>query len=286
MNGINMLWLNALLRLAEAEVLASEGQSQAALQAMREGTQLNTESERLMLRDVVAAQGDVYRLNERELREKQLEQASSLREAQLDAAEQRVLTQRLVVAMVAIAALIAAAVAFWQLSRARRFRLRAEIDSLTGIRSRSAIEHRAVAAFERAQREHSAVSVLMADVDQLKAVNDSRGHAQGDILLRDIAVLIASSLRQQDVLGRWGGDEFVVLLIDTDASAAADIAERVRVTVADGLREKWAGLGACSIGGATRAPDGETFAQTLARADAALYRAKAAGKNRVVFTAE
>lgn len=286
MNGINMLWLNALLRLAEAEVLASEGQSQAALQAMREGTQLNTESERLMLRDVVAAQGDVYRLNERELREKQLEQASSLREAQLDAAEQRVLSQRLVVAMVAVAALIAAAVAFWQLSRARRFRLRAEVDSLTGIRSRLAIEHRAVAAFERAQREHSAVSVLMADVDQLKAVNDSCGHAQGDILLRDIAVLIASSLRQQDVLGRWGGDEFVVLLIDTDASAAADIAERVRVTVADGLREKWAGLGACSIGGATRAPDGETFAQTLARADAALYRAKAAGKNRVVFTAE
>ncbi len=281
--GLNLLWLKALLRLAEAEVLASEGQPAASLQAMREGTQLNTESERLMLRDVVAAQADLYRLNERELREKQLEQESKLREAQLDVAEQRVLTQWLVVALVTMAALVAAAAAFWQLNRAQRFRRRAEVDSLTGICSRSAIEHRAVAAFDRATRDRTPVSLLIADVDRLKAVNDSRGHADGDILLRDMAELIAASLRQQDALGRWGGDEFVVLLEDTDANAAAEIAERVRQSVANGLAEKWASLGACSIGGATRLTDTETFVATLARADAALYRAKAAGKNRVVF---
>ena len=277
------VWLKALVRTAEAEVLASEGHSDASLQAMREAAQLNTESDRLTLRDVVAAQGDLYRLNERELREKQMEQESRLREAQLDAAEQRVLTQRLVVALVTFAALVAAGAAFWQLSRARRFRRRAEVDGLTGICSRSAIESHALAAFDRCQRDKKPLSLLIADVDGLKAVNDSRGHAEGDVLLREMSALIASSLRHQDVLGRWGGDEFVALLIDTDARGAAEIAERVRLTVLNGLVEKWAGLGACSIGAATRLADGETFPATLARADAALYRAKQAGKNRVVF---
>lgn len=277
------VWLKALLRSAEAEVLASEGQSQASLQAMREAAQLNTESDRQTLRDVVAAQGDLYRLNERELREKQMEQESRLREAQLDAAEQRVLTQRLLVALVAVAALVAAGAALWQRSRARRFRRRADVDGLTGTCSRSAIESHAIAAFERSNRTRKAVSILIADVDGLKFVNDSRGHAEGDILLREMAALIAASLRQQDVLGRWGGDEFVLLLLDADARVAAEIAERVRSNVADGLAEKWSGLGACSIGGATRLADAESFAMTLARADAALYRAKQAGKNRVAF---
>ena len=277
------LWLKALLRTAEAEVLASEGKSVASLQLMREAAQLNTESDRLTLRDVVAAQGDLYRLNERESREKQMAQESRLREAQLDAAEQRVLTQRLVVALVAVAGLVAMAAAFWQLSRAQRFRRRAEVDGLTGICSRSAIKSKALAAFGRAQRDKKPISLLIADVDGLKTVNDSRGHAEGDLLLREMSALIAASLRQQDMLGRWGGDEFVALLLDTDAKVAAEIAERIRVAVANGLAEKWAGIGACSIGGATRLADGETFEMTLARADAAMYRAKQAGKNRVVF---
>ena len=277
------VWLKALLRLAEAEVLASEGQAQASLQAMREAAKLQTESERLTVRDIVAAQGDLYRLNERELREKQMEQDSRLREAQLDAAEQRVLTQRLVVALVTFVALVAAVAAFWQLSRARRFRRRAEVDSLTGICSRSAIESLALAAFDRCKRDHKPVSLLIADVDGLKAVNDSRGHAEGDILLREMSALIASSLRQQDALARWGGDEFVALLLDADANVAAEVAERVRLTVANGLAEKWGGIGACSVGGATRLVNGETFEETLARADGALYTAKQAGKNRVVF---
>lgn len=284
LTGNQELWMKALARLAEAEVLASEGQSGAALQAMREGAQLNVDSERLTLRDVVAAQGDLYRLNERELREQQLEQDSRLRAAQLDASEQRVLTQRLLVALVAMAALFAAAAAFWQLRRAQRFRRRADTDSLTGVCSRSAIENRAMAAFARSKSDHKAVSLLMADVDGLKAVNDSRGHAEGDTLLREMAALIASSLRQRDLLGRWGGDEFVALLLDTDAKVAAEIAERVRLAVASGLAEKWPGIGTCSIGCATRRDSGETFAMTLARADAALYRAKQAGKNQAVVT--
>ena len=277
------VWLKALVRTAEAEVLASEGQPQASLQAMREAAQLNTDSERLTVRDIVAAQGDLYRLNERELREKQMAQDSRLREAQLDAAEQRVLTQRLVVALVVIAALVAVVAAFWQLNRARRFRRRADVDSLTGICSRSATESLAVAAFDRCQRDKKPVSLLIADVDGLKAVNDSRGHAEGDVLLREMSALIASILRQQDVFGRWGGDEFVALLLDTDAKVAAEVAERVRLAVVSGLVEKWVGTGTCSIGGATRLVEGETFEMTLARADAALYRAKQAGKNRVVF---
>ena len=121
----------------------------------------------------------------------------------------------------------------------------------------------------------------MADVDGLKAVNDSRGHAEGDALLREMSALIARSLRQHDALGRWGGDEFVALLFDADAKVATEIAERVRSAVASGLADKWPGMGTCSIGCATRRDGAESFEMTLARADAALYRAKQAGKNRV-----
>ena len=283
---IHDLWHKSLIRLTEAEILASEGKSQASLQAMRDGMQLRTQSERHVLRNVVAAQGDLYRLNEREYREKQLEQESRVRELQLDAVEQRLLTQRLVVALVTLAALVAFAAAVWQLSRARRFRRRAEVDNLTGVRSRSAIDSIARAAFERAKRERKTVSILIADVDSLKAVNDSRGHAEGDQLLKQMAALIASSLRQRDDYGRWGGDEFVVILPDTDTKIAAEIAERLRLIVVDGLALQWPGIGSCSIGVATRLSDNETFAEVLARADAALYRAKLGGKNQVIFAAE
>ncbi len=283
LKGFHQPSLKTRIYLAEAEVLASEGKSESSLQVMRMAMAASAETERLRLRDVTTAQKDLYRLHERELREKRLEHDAQLRAAQMDASEQRALTQRLLVALVALIASIAAAAAYWQLRRARRFRRRAEVDSLTGASSRSATEQQAVTAFNRAQSDKKPVSLLIADVDGLKAVNDSRGHAEGDALLRKVSSLIASSLRQHDVLGRWGGDEFVVILLNTDATVAAEIGERVRLAVVGGMEEKWAGLGSCSIGGATQRVADETFEMTLARADAALYRAKQAGKNRVEF---
>ena len=106
---------------------------------LRDALNLRVESERQLQRGVLAAQSDLHRFSEREFREKQLEQEARLRETQLEATEQRLLNQRLIVAVVALAALLAGSVAVWQLQRARRFRRRADTDSLTGVLSRSAI---------------------------------------------------------------------------------------------------------------------------------------------------
>ncbi len=277
------LWLKALIRTAEGEVLASEGQAMASLQAMREAAQLNTESDRLTMRDVVAAQGDLYRLNERELREKQTAQESRLRDLQLEAAEQRLLTQRLTVAVVALLAFAAAAIAAWQIVRARSFRRRADTDSLTGALSRAAVASVGSGAFQRMQREGGAVSLLLLDVDGLKAVNDRDGHAQGDRLLVLAASLIASGLRTDDCVGRWGGDEFVVVMDRADADTAKIVAGRLRELIEQGLKLSGFMAATCSVGVVTVTDSDESFSRALARADAAMYQAKEGGKNQVVI---
>ena len=279
----DQVWLKALIRRADAEVLASEGQPAASLQAMREAARLNTESDRLLLRDVVAAQGDLYRLNERELREKQSAQESRLRDLQLEAVEQRLLTQRLTVAVVALLAFGAMAIAAWQIVRARRFRRRADTDSLTGVLSRSAVASIASRAFQRMQREGGTVSLLLLDVDGLKTVNDRDGHAQGDRLLVLTASLIASGLRTHDRVGRWGGDEFVVVMDRADAGTAKIVAERLRDLIEQGLLRGGFVSATCSVGAVTVTGSGESFSRALARADAAMYQAKAGGKNQVVI---
>lgn len=155
-------------------------------------------------------------------------------------------------------------------------------DPLTGIRNRRAIQEDGAREVALARRTARPVSMAMLDIDHFKEVNDASGHPEGDRLLKELAALLNGLLRSTDLLGRIGGEEFLIVMPDTDAPGAHIVAERCRATIAARLRT---GASArpvtASFGVTTRRTPDETLDQMIARADAALYRAKADGRNRV-----
>lgn len=161
-----------------------------------------------------------------------------------------------------------------QLERAAR------IDFLTGLKNRQYFFERAEEEIERTKRAGTKLSMLVIDIDDFKYVNDTYGHPAGDTVLRTIASHIAQNVRAIDHAGRIGGEEFAVILPETDMEAGTEIAERIRVAIRYVAHGEWqAGV---SVGIAEWAGPEETIDNLFARADKALYEAKAAGKNRVV----
>ena len=165
-----------------------------------------------------------------------------------------------------------------------RAKLLSETDELTGLYNTRGFAIVADRLFGQAQRYKRSVSVLMVDSDNLKAVNDSHGHEAGNRLLKQLAERIQAELRYTDVPARYGGDEFVVMLPETPANGAADVAERIREAMAakplvyDGSAVR----STVSIGVASFPEDGNTMDAIIARADRALYKAKSEGRNRVI----
>lgn len=159
----------------------------------------------------------------------------------------------------------------------------ATIDSLTGLLRRGAIKEILECEHERAVRYRRCYSILLIDLDRFKLINDSYGHGCGDDLLAAVAQAGGETLRQGDWLGRWGGEEFLVLLPETDQPEAYSIAERLRAHIA---RVGVAAGGdtvstTASIGLASWSPDCESLDQLLMQADVALYEAKKNGRDRV-----
>jgi diguanylate cyclase (GGDEF)-like protein len=163
-------------------------------------------------------------------------------------------------------------------------------DPLTGVSNRRYFEQRIIEACATAQRHQRPLSALFVDVDHFKRINDTWGHPAGDAVLRSIAQLIAGHLRHSDVLCRYGGEEFVILLPDTAVRAACEIAERIRQTIAAEPQEIPA-MVTVSVGVAALESFGEEALtamsqRLLASADAALYRAKQQGRDQVVVAEE
>jgi len=202
--------------------------------------------------------------------------------------DDRLLYFGLPVAMVAAAVLIALGLA----DRLREQRValteaerRAQTDSLTGVLNRRSLIERLDAACLRARARGLPISLLFIDLDHFKEINDTFGHAAGDACLAAIIAPIQAELRQSDVIGRYGGEEFVVILSSADATAARPIAQRILERVASVRVEGFGepiGL-TCSIGAATSDMLGVWGEHLIARADAAVYVAKRAGRNRVQF---
>jgi diguanylate cyclase (GGDEF)-like protein len=157
-------------------------------------------------------------------------------------------------------------------------------DDLTGLVNRRRFIEALDAEIERARRFGSPLTIVLADLDNFKQVNDEFGHHGGDVVLRAFADLIGSHVRDVDVSGRIGGEEFAILLPETDGVDAARVAERMRRSlseVAIPLSDHASIRVASSFGVAALAP-GQSGDDLLRAADAALYRAKDEGKNRVV----
>jgi len=155
-------------------------------------------------------------------------------------------------------------------------------DPLTQVLNRQGLDEAAAQAIAQARRHKRPLALVVCDLDGFKTLNDGHGHMAGDQALRGFARLLVSAVRRGDVVGRMGGDEFGLLLLDTDAAAAAEVMERVRAEV--GLlslpRFPDAALRA-SFGVAELLSTDQRLEDMFERADAALYTAKKNGKDRI-----
>lgn len=157
-------------------------------------------------------------------------------------------------------------------------------DSLTGALSRHALFQEGQKEMERARRNGKPLAALMLDLDHFKQINDSHGHQVGDRVLKDFADRVQSSLRRVDVLGRFGGEEFLVLLPEADTDQALAVAERIRAsrTHEPGLPVCTVSIGLAAVTSTVGSGVHATLDNLIARADAALYRAKTQGRDRTV----
>ncbi len=161
---------------------------------------------------------------------------------------------------------------------------RAQVDELTGLLNRWALKRLAVKEIVRSRRRKTSLAVVMMDLDGMKAVNDEMGHACGDAVLQAVAGVLQETLRERDAVARMGGDEFCVLLPDTELPEAMGVAERLRSQVRAlkvRFRGKTVSVGT-SLGVASSETCGWSWQHLLDESDAALYQAKREGKNRVV----
>jgi diguanylate cyclase (GGDEF)-like protein len=166
--------------------------------------------------------------------------------------------------------------------RTQKLKDAALLDPLTGIHNRRGFEQYAEALQSRPRGAPTMQAVIMADIDHFKRVNDTFGHDAGDDVLKAVASALQGTARDGDILARFGGEEFVLLLPDATATTAMLIAERLRSKV-EALRIEIAGqeLRVTASFGVAQQVAGEAQSVVLARADAALYRAKHEGRNRV-----
>lgn len=180
------------------------------------------------------------------------------------------------------ASLVAHAVVALENARLHRMVERqALIDGLTGLANRRAATDALHAEAARAQRLETPLSVVLADLDGFKDVNDAHGHAVGDEVLRVFADVLRETLRESDVAGRWGGEEFLLLLPGADEEGAAQLADRVRVALATRAIASAPGLRVTASFGVAEYAGQANTEQLVDAADSALYRAKRAGRDRV-----
>ncbi|MEI7036919.1 tetratricopeptide repeat-containing diguanylate cyclase [Fulvimonas yonginensis] len=223
-----------------------------------------------------------FQTAQREQENRRLAADRALKEQQLQSLERVRRWQRLALVLGGVLMLLLLWLAAREFRRARRLHRMAMTDSLTGIANRRRIEELARQALAEARAQGAPLSVVVLDVDHFKAVNDAFGHAVGDQVLVRVAQACRQVLRPQDMVGRLGGEEFLIVLPGTSLDAAMPIAERLRRAVetlplanlAPGL-EITASLGAAEV-----EHEVDDLPELVRRADTAMYRAKDAGRNR------
>jgi diguanylate cyclase (GGDEF)-like protein len=159
----------------------------------------------------------------------------------------------------------------------------AQTDGLTGLYNHAFLVQALRRELQRARRHARAAALVMLDLDDFKRVNDTRGHPVGDRVLVTVATLVRGCLREIDTAARYGGEEFALLLPETSRAGAVVVAERIRDKAERHFARRRGGPRVTLSGGVATFPDDASDAEGLIRrADQALYRAKAAGKNRVL----
>ena len=164
----------------------------------------------------------------------------------------------------------------------RKLEIAAKTDPLTGLINRRAFM--AVAEYEKKRfvRNEKPFSIIMCDIDHFKSINDSMGHEAGDFVLVQVAELLKKSVRQQDTVCRWGGEEFIILLPETDLSGGKKLADKLRKTIeSNEFNFKSQGLKVTMSFGITSCDENVTVYSYIKEADELMYQAKKSGRNRV-----
>jgi diguanylate cyclase (GGDEF)-like protein len=171
----------------------------------------------------------------------------------------------------------------------QQLRLKATHDALTGIYNRGALLEILEKELVRHGRDARPVSIIFADLDHFKRINDEHGHLAGDAVLREVSRRVGAVLRPYDTLGRYGGEELLIVLPACDRDGAVEVAERVRAAVATLPVDTDFGAISCSLSiGVAVAGEGVTIAsqRLIHLADDALYRAKEGGRNRIEMASD
>jgi len=153
-------------------------------------------------------------------------------------------------------------------------------DALTNIHNRGSIQERVLNAIKESKRHTQELSLILFDIDDFKKINDTMGHGAGDDVLKKIAKETDAILRDRDSFGRWGGEEFLIVLPQTSQNEALSVAEKVRQLIAGLAFDKGIKV-SCSFGVSTSKNEHDPYDSLFERADRAMYRAKELGKNRV-----
>jgi diguanylate cyclase (GGDEF)-like protein len=194
------------------------------------------------------------------------------------------------IGMLVDATLLALALAY-QLRASQERRIRAErlaqLDPLTGLNNRRAFYDKTGSLWSNGIRHEHDTSIMLLDIDRFKQINDTHGHAHGDEVLKALADILKQSVRQGDVLARWGGEEFIVFLPETSLQEAAALAERLRMAIEAVRIPREQGITSvtASFGVAQKEARHITLDALIASADACQYQSKLQGRNRVTFAA-
>ena len=273
----------AMLYKAQATSLEAMGHAAAALSDYKQYTELQLRLQGKMRPEQGRLLEYEYEIRRGEFENRRLRSEAATRQEQVQALERVRHWQWLTILLGALLLALLTSLAWRHGRTSRRLSRESLIDPLTGIANRRGIEREAARAIGGATRPGDSVSLLILDLDHFKAINDRHGHAAGDRVLRAAADAWHTVLRGCDPLGRIGGEEFVVVCADTTLEQAMVVAERLReATAALRFDDIDAALRVTvSIGVAQSQRSGDTHEGVLARADAALYRAKQRGRDRV-----
>jgi diguanylate cyclase (GGDEF)-like protein len=267
-----------------ARLLERVGRDADALADLRRFIEAHARDDRARAEQRTDLMREQFDASRRELENAELKAREALRLQEIEGLNAARRWQWIAMALGAVLMLVLVVVVMKQIAKARRLRLLAMTDPLTGLANRRHTDYRGSEAFKLARLSGEPFCVLAIDIDHFKQVNDTHGHAVGDAVLQRVGRECQRTLRKLDLMGRIGGEEFTGLLPETAEPAACHVAERLRCgvealdldDVAPGLRVT------ISLGVAQMRSADVDFAALLARADAAMYRAKQSGRNRVV----
>ena len=269
---------------SKAQTLEAMGQPQAALEEYKRYLAVHEEVVRQRTDQQTQMLREQFDTDRAKLENQRLKAEQKLKDQEVDSLQRARRWQQTAMALLAIVLGMLSILAIRQLARLRLWKRMASVDPLTGVPNLRGVEAFANRAMRNTRTTLEPLAVLAIDVDRFKSINDTYGHAAGDRVLQQLARACHESMRDGDLLGRIGGEEFLAVLPGTRLDHALDVAERLRnrvatlklVDVPEDIRPT------ISIGAAEMTPDDADFDALKQRADEAMYRAKEAGRNRVV----